>query len=356
MIKFSIIFFMFLFSYKSYAEESVKKYFKKVKNKDRVCIIAPAYGSSDQKEAEEIISNARKIVVKYELTPYFYENILVPGNHSLFSPPDLRFANSDEERYKQLEHALHNQDCALIWCLRGGYGSVKLLKKLRNLDEPQSIKIFIGFSDITILHTFLNKKWGWPTLHFGMPGALQNVMEKTETIKDLQQVIFGEVHEVVFRLTRIGLQDNSLSNINGVSSGGNIVNFARTFGTEFQIDLSNKILVFEEVGEEARWLDGFLEQLQLIPNFEKISAIVFGTITPLDKAEIFDQIISDFQKYVNLPVFKIVPEDTVGHGGINRVLPLGAQATIYLKGLSKNIKMFVQTGLDPVAIHSKNEL
>lgn len=280
----------------------------------------------------------------------------MPHNHSLFSPPDLRFSNSDEVRFMQLAHALHNDDCALIWCLRGGYGSVKLLKRLKEINEPQSVKVFIGFSDITILHAFLNKRWSWPTLHFGMPGALQDVMRRDDTIRDLQQVIFGEVQELVFKLEKVNSEDFCSKELIGITSGGNIVNFARIFGTEFQVDFSNKIFIFEEVGEEARWLDGFLEQFELIHGFENITAVVFGTISPLEKKELFDIVIAEFEGRVTIPVFKMFPEDTIGHGEINRVLPLGTQATINPLGACNNIQMFVKTGLEPSTSQLKDEL
>ena len=338
---------LFLFSFKAYSEARVQKYYKRITKNDRACIIAPAYGAKYENETQGLLESAREIVSLYELSPYFYEDLLAPYNHSLFSPQDLRFSNSDETRFLQLAHALHNNDCALIWCLRGGYGSVKLLKRLKDINEPQSVKVFIGFSDITILHSFLNKRWSWPTLHFGMPGALQDVMRRDDTIRDLQRVIFGEVQELVFKLEKVNSEDFCSKELTGVTSGGNIVNFARTFGTEFQVDFSNKIFIFEEVGEEARWLDGFLEQFELIPGFESIQAVIFGTISPLEKKGLFDKIIADFQGRVTIPVFKLYPEDTIGHGAINRALPLGTHGRIHADESCKNSQLFVHTGIEP---------
>jgi muramoyltetrapeptide carboxypeptidase len=321
------------------------KPWKQIAKNSAACIVATSSGVATSSDVEEKIESIKELVKLYGLTPYIYSNLLAPQSHPLFNQSHLPFANTDQVRSDNLLHALNNPVCSVVWCLRGGYGAIRLLKALDDSPEPTEVKLLLGFSDITILHLFLNSKWGWPSLHFGMPGAPDAItahgMAREDTINNLQQIIYGEVESVSFKLTR--LNGNNDKEISGITAGGNTFNIQMLFGTNFQIDLTNKILVLEEVGEEARWLDGFLQKIQMVPNFPKLAAIVFGEFLPLEKKFVFDKIIDDFARHVEIPVFTIFPEDTIGHGHVNRALPLGTQASIDLS--DEGYKMVVTTGM-----------
>jgi muramoyltetrapeptide carboxypeptidase len=324
----------------------VKKW-KVLAKYDKACIIAPSYGVASPDQVDGVIKRAAAIVELYSLTPKIYDHILAPGNHTLFNQTDLMFANSDEVRLTQLVDALNNPECKAVWCFRGGYGAVRLLEGLYKQEAPIEVKPLIGFSDITILHTFLNYQWSWPTIHFGMPGALQDVMSKPEMIASLQAILFGERYQIQFNVMSINEAKVEHKQISGEITGGNTLNLERLFGTEFQPSLSNKILVLEEVGEEARWLDGFLHQLKLVEGFSQASAIVFGSILPDNKGELFAKVIQDFGNNVPILIFKLFDEDTIGHGAINKALPMGASATINYDAHHDSYHLLVESGAQP---------
>jgi muramoyltetrapeptide carboxypeptidase len=323
------------------------KQWKVLAKGDQACIIAPAYGVASSDQVDGTIQKASAIVELYSLTPKIYDNMLVPGNHTLFNKADLMFANSDEVRLAQLVDALNNPECKAVWCFRGGYGAVRLLEGLYRQVAPIEVKPLIGFSDITILHAFLNYQWGWPTIHFGMPGALQDVMRKPEMIASLQEIIFGENYKIQFNVRSINEAKVEHKQISGEITGGNKLNLERLLGTEFQPSLSNKILVLEEIGEEARWLDGFLHQLKLVEGFSQVSAIVFGTILPDSKGELFAKVIQDFGNNVPIPTFKLFDEDAIGHGAINKALPMGTSATINYDARHDSYQLLVESGAQP---------
>ena len=79
--------------------------------------------------------------------------------------PDFLCAGPREGRFKDLKKAILAGDSKMIWCLRGGYGSLQLLEFLKTISPPRRAKLFVGLSDITSLHTFLTQSWGWSTLH-----------------------------------------------------------------------------------------------------------------------------------------------------------------------------------------------
>lgn len=78
-----------------------------------------------------------------------------------FSKGELPFlASTDEIRFNCLKDALYNKSSNIVWSLRGGYGSARLIPDLFKLPKPNKEKFFIGYSDITALHLFLSQEWG----------------------------------------------------------------------------------------------------------------------------------------------------------------------------------------------------
>lgn len=67
-------------------------------------------------------------------------------------------AGSDEERAKDLNDFFRDDSVKAIVCLRGGYGSARLLDKLDYDMIAHHPKMLIGFSDITALHAAIGEK------------------------------------------------------------------------------------------------------------------------------------------------------------------------------------------------------
>lgn len=309
---------------------------------DVACVIAPSYSSVvSHHDVEDVIK-------QNSLTLYIYPNINAPGNHSVYDKSSLRLANSDERRAEDFLDAMNNSSCKLVWAITGGYGTIKLIKHIKNAPEPQEVKLLMGFSDITLLHLFIQKKWGWPSMHCGMPGALglNQTLLSPEAQQDIGDILFGSVATVSFSLHQLSKPKNS--DISGVTTGGNILTFSRSFGTEIRPDLVGKILVFEEVGENKRKIDGMLEQLQLLSDFDKVSAVVFGDLTGAEDEkdegeEPFAKISNDFALNGCVPVFRLDAKDTIGHGKeINRALPMGTKAMI---SCEPDCQIVVETGI-----------
>ena len=103
---------------------------------------------------------------------------------------DLLCANTDEKRFEQLKRALFNRESKAVWCLRGGYGAAKLLPALKAIKSPEQIKLFIGFSDITALHIFLQQEWEWQTLHGPSARQVAQAEIAIENIDELKKYYF----------------------------------------------------------------------------------------------------------------------------------------------------------------------
>src|SRR5262249_27221206 len=139
--------------------------------------------------SKEDLQNAVVFLQSWGLKPRVPKDIF-KKNH-LFSSPHAN-------RMKQLKQALLATDSKAVWCLRGGYGSLRLAPELVRMRAPKHTKLFIGLSDISTLHLFLNQNWNWPTVH----GPLLDRLGKGKTVprfaRELKSFVFGEEKEIRF--------------------------------------------------------------------------------------------------------------------------------------------------------------
>src|ERR1700753_1366223 len=115
---------------------------------------------------------------------------LVPRGPADLFGDDLLCANSDARRFAQLRKAIYARDSRAVWCVRGGYGAIRIMERLQAMKPPQRRKLLIGYSDATTLHQLLNLFWGWPSLH----GPLLDRLGGT----DLREEERAELHAVLF--------------------------------------------------------------------------------------------------------------------------------------------------------------
>jgi muramoyltetrapeptide carboxypeptidase len=277
-----------------------------------VDIIAPAGGCTP--DALESIKN---LLQNWQLNPRISSDLL--GN-------DLLCANSDENRLQQLQEALFNSESSAIWCVRGGYGCTRLIPALLKLKAPKNNKLFIGFSDITTLHLFLQQKWHWQTLHG--PSANQVAHDRIDaaSIQEFKKLIFGQLPQLKFSLCPLKVMSPAI--IKAPVTGGTLTLIQASLGTCWQIDAKNKILFLEEVNESAYRIDRMLQHLQQAGILKNVKAILLGDFIPpqnTNDTALTQAVLTRFAEEQNFPVFRI-PD--IGHGKTNRSLPLGTPAEL----------------------------
>ncbi len=74
-------------------------------------------------------------------------------------------AGSDEERAADINNFFKDDSVKAVVCLRGGYGSARLLSLLDYSMIEKHPKLFVGFSDVTALHATLGEKSHLVTIH-----------------------------------------------------------------------------------------------------------------------------------------------------------------------------------------------
>lgn len=243
---------------------------------------------------------------------------------------DLLCANSDEVRFALLKEALYS-DSKAIWCLRGGYGSMRLIPKLEQLTPPKTPKLFLGFSDITALHIFLQQKWGWQTFHTAsVQQVVMNLVDSnsSEQVKDL---LLGKLKKIEFTgLVPLNNAAKAMIKITAPIVGGNLTLVECSLATSWQLTTRQKILFLEDVNMPAYQIDRSLVHLQQAGLFDEVKALLLGDFIGRDQerdAELIEKVLHRFANDLSVPVLKIA---NIGHGNRNYVLPLGMPATLKL--------------------------
>lgn len=253
----------------------------------------------------------------------------IPNN--LFGT-DLLCANSDEQRFLQLKDALYNPHSQAVWAARGGYGCTRLLSALAKLTPHPQPKLFMGFSDATALHIFLQQQWGWQTLH--SPGAIQLLPEKIDPkdIETVKNILQDNKKNLTFNLQPL----NKIvpSGIQSTITGGNLCIVQNSIGTFWQIDTRNKILFLEEVNERGYQIDRILEHMRQAGLFENIHALLLGDFLKGEEPDGTSLVMPVLQRFADTCSFPVFHCPGIGHGFRNQPLPLGTPAVLKLNTLT----------------------
>lgn len=282
---------------------------------DTVDVIAPGSGCK-----QSVVEKAKAFLESWDLKPHIPKNIL---------GKDLLCANTDAIRFKQLKEALLNKKSKAIWCLRGGYGCMRLLPMLSKLPKPAHNKLFMGFSDITVLHNFLQQQWHWNTLHTPslQQSALKTVSE--DSVDRVGDIIFGDELIVNFNdLAPLNKSARQKVLLKSSVVGGNLASLQTSMGTHWQINAKNKILFLEDVNERAYRVDRLLQHLLQAGVFKGVTAVLFGDFTegndPDGKSRV-DDVLKRFAQECDFPVLRCAG---IGHGDVNHPLPLSTSAVL----------------------------
>lgn len=297
---------------------------------DIVDIVAPS-SSSDKKGLKLAVEYIKNL----GLTPRYQRGIF--GS-------DLLCANSDEKRFKQLKNAINAKDSKVIWCLRGGYGSARLLPMLDKLSTPKFTKLLIGYSDITHLHMLVNYKWKWPSLHASMLEELGGGVTTKKELNDLRAILFGKKDEIVFeKLKPLNKHARVKKTVHSKITGGNLTILMASFGTPFQAHAKGQILMLEDIGERGYRVDRMLVQLRQAGYYKGIRALIFGDFVggeEKDSVALWKDVQKRFAASVNFPVLRNMPS---GHSLKQRPVPLMTKTKLNL-GLKPSIE--ISTGIN----------
>lgn len=244
-------------------------------------------------------------------------------------------AGTDQERVEDIHQMFGDKKVKAIFCLRGGYGAFRLLDKIDYELIQKNPKIFVGFSEITVLQMAFLRKVNLVT--FAGPMVVSNFSNK---INKYTEENFWRTITSTTKPERITIKDiknlskTRIEETSGRLVGGNLSVFNALLGTEYLPELKNKILFLEEVNEPPYKIDRMLNQLKLNKILKKLNGIILGSfqecVEPDKKKNTLtlDEIFDDYFKNMKVPLIHSFP-----HGHIKDIvtLPFGLKVRINSK-------------------------
>lgn len=244
-------------------------------------------------------------------------------------------AGTDEERLEDLHSMFVDKDVKAIFCVRGGYGTIRLLDKINFNLIKKNPKIFVGYSDITALQLAIFQKTGLVT--FSGPMA---AVDFAGEVNQFTEEVFWRM---VTSTKPIGKFKNpegericclNKGEAKGILLGGNLSLVVSLLGTPYLPKFEKAILFLEEVEEKPYRIDRFFAQMKLAKIFDKVSGIVLCNFTdceetdPNKKSLSLNDVIGDYFEKLNKPV---VYNLVYGHINPKNTIPIGVKASIDCK-------------------------
>jgi muramoyltetrapeptide carboxypeptidase len=236
------------------------------------------------------------------------------------------FSGTDEQRLNDLQQMLDDDTIQAVLCGRGGYGVGRIIDDLNFKKFRRKPKWIIGYSDITVLHSHIFRRYKIASLHAPMAAAFNEGEFENQYILSLRKVLSGKKVKYTCEVHPFNQQGTA----RGELVGGNLSLLTHLIGTRSDINTTGKILFIEEIGEYIYNVDRMLYQLKRNGKFAKLAGLIIGSFTeakdttiPFGK-EVYD-VIFDVVKDYQFPICFGFP---VGHTKENFPLKVGVEHTL----------------------------
>ncbi|KAF0152565.1 MAG: peptidase U61 LD-carboxypeptidase A [Ignavibacteria bacterium] len=293
---------------------------QKLNNGDVIGIISPASSPEDLSRIERGVNYLQKLGYRVEV-----------GKNA--GSKEGYLAGSDQQRLDDLHYMFKRKEIRAIFCIRGGYGSGRLLDKIDYNLIRKNPKIFVGYSDITSLQTAFYTKAGLITFAGPMVAV------------DFYDEVSPFTEEIFWRTITSDKKIGKLKNPrnekfftlckgrgSGRLLGGNLTVLSSLIGTEFFPKMKDSILMLEDINEAPYRIDRMLNQLRLLKVFKQLNGVILGHFVDCVEMDptkstfsLNEVVIEYFQKQLKLPVLYNVKH---GHIKDNITVPFGVQCTL----------------------------
>lgn len=285
----------------------------------RVALVAPSGILPDRAQVELAIENARSL----GWIPVLGENVSELHGY---------LAGTDEQRAADLNKALRDETIDAIWCVRGGYGAMRLLRDIDFAALRANPRPLIGFSDITALHAAIHRECGIVSFHGPTARGELTEFSRDSLLRAVEAQVdpCGEAPSA--RVLRPGKARGRLA-------GGNLALIASLMGTPWSVDFDGAILIIEDIDEAVYRVDRMMRQLLLAGVLGKCAAIVAGDFRPpagetSEGNRTVDEVIAEAADEAGIPCLAGAP---FGHIDDQWTIPLGAVAELDTEARSLHV-------------------
>ncbi|HEY7235246.1 MAG TPA: LD-carboxypeptidase [Gemmatimonadaceae bacterium] len=278
----------------------------------RVALVAPAGPLSGEADLQRAQENARS----FGWVPVVGEHVLAREGY---------LAGLDGQRLADLNQALTDDAVDAVWCVRGGYGMMRVIDQIDYAALRRRPKPIIGYSDVTAFHAALATRCEVVSYHGPTARASLTAFSRDS----LQRALSGG--------DSCGTASNATTlhpgHARGRLVGGNLAILCALMGTPYEPDYRDAMLVVEDVNEAVYRIDRMLTQLRLAGRLAACRGIVFGQFSdvPTDEPEerlgarTLDDVLREVAVALRVPCIAGAP---VGHVADQWTLPLGADAEL----------------------------
>ncbi len=238
-------------------------------------------------------------------------------------------ADSDKNRSLEFGALWGDNEIDAIMAARGGYGSLRIIENLLVDCSVNDAKLFIGFSDVSIIHDQLNRRLKCASLLGPVVTSLAHMAE--DNLRRFQQVLTTGLSQWKYNESIDILRGKG--RLSGVSCGGNLSTLISTLGTQYEPDWDGKIVFLEDNCEPAYRIDRMFTQLKLSGILNQPKAIILGDFSyglNLDRVGVMRHHEAIWQRVCDLTdeSISIWGNFPIGHGSTNYPVPLGASMIV----------------------------
>lgn len=276
----------------------------------RVALVCPAGPVRSPAEIDAAVANVERLGWTARVGPHAADQMGY-------------LAGSDADRLADLNHAIADDGIDAIWCVRGGYGAMRLLDGIDYASWRRRPIPLIGYSDVTALHAAIGARADLVTFH----GPTARADMTAFTRESLERA-------VIRGSDPCGIADGARTLVGGRAhgrlAGGNLALLCALAGTPYAPDYDGTIIVIEDVNESIYRIDRMLTQLRHAGVFARCAGIVFGGITeippePNDAGRPLETVLAECAAAAGVPCIAGAP---FGHIDDMWTIPLGAMAEL----------------------------
>ena len=238
-------------------------------------------------------------------------------------------SDTDHNRVSEFQSLWNDNEVDAIMAARGGYGCLRIGQEIKGDSYSTNPKIFVGYSDISLLHNLLNDHNKVVTFHGPVVTSLHRL--SAESIQSFDKALRHKANTWEYSGDAEILKGAGA--VKGISTGGNLSTVISTLGTPLQPDWKGKVVFLEDTAELTYRIDRMLTQLKIAGMFNDMAALILGDFShglSLDR-------IADMHHHEAIwkRAMELVNNETtvwanfpIGHGHINHTVPFGLEITL----------------------------
>jgi len=275
---------------------------------DKIALVVCSNGKNT--EDKDRLENLENTLVEMGLVPVFTKYIY-RDKYGRAASPQLR---ADE-----LMSFYRNNEIKAIFDISGGDIANEILEYIDYEVIKENYKPFFGYSDLTTVLNSLVRK----TDKINYLYQILNIIENEEIRKSFENT-FLKKQNSLFDVNWKFLQGTK---IEGEVVGGNIRCFLKLAGTEYFPKVENKVFFIEGLGTSIEGLITHLSQLKQLGVFDKISGLLIGTFTKIEKEISLEELFELVQEYIPSSL-AVAKTQEIGHAENSKAFKIGEKIQI----------------------------